>query len=225
MRNFIILSEKKWNETIFHSLKEIYPKYNWFLINRKEDLTLDNLNKINPNQIFIPHWSHIINKEIFENYECIVFHMTDLPYGRGGSPLQNLILRGHKSTKITALRVDEGIDTGDIYLKQDLLLEGTAQQIFVQSSEVILKMIMTILENQIQPVKQEGKIVEFKRRTPKESDIYKIEKLESVYDFIRMLDCEGYPHAYLETEFFKFEFTNASLKEGNIMANVRISKK
>jgi len=36
----------------------------------------------------------IILKEIFENYEIILFHMTDLPYGRGGSPLQNLIVRG-----------------------------------------------------------------------------------------------------------------------------------
>ena len=66
MGNFIILSEKKWNETIFDTLKEKYPKDNWFLINSKEDFTLDNLNKINPNQIFIPHWSHLIKKEIFQ---------------------------------------------------------------------------------------------------------------------------------------------------------------
>ena len=32
-------------------------------------------------------------QEIHENYKCIIFHMTDLPFGRGGSPLQNLISR------------------------------------------------------------------------------------------------------------------------------------
>lgn len=32
------------------------------------------------------------------------FHMTNFPYGRGGSPLQNLMKRGHHTTTITALR-------------------------------------------------------------------------------------------------------------------------
>jgi len=45
--------------------------------------------------------------------------MTDLPFGRGGSPLQNLIERGIKKTKISAIKVDGGIDTGDIFFKRD----------------------------------------------------------------------------------------------------------
>ena len=53
--------------------------------------------------IFIP-------TEIFTSFECIVFHMTDLPYGRGGSPLQNLIVRGHKKTKVSALKVVKEVD-------------------------------------------------------------------------------------------------------------------
>ena len=65
---------------------------------------------------------NIIPKKIYSNYDCIVFHMTDLPYGRGGSPLQNLIVRGHKETKISALNVQSGLDTGDIYLKKKLIL-------------------------------------------------------------------------------------------------------
>ncbi len=56
--------------------------------------------------------------------------MTDLPYGRGGSPLQNLIQRGHTSTMLTALRCGAGLDTGDVYLKQPLSLHGSAEEIF-----------------------------------------------------------------------------------------------
>ncbi len=37
-------------------------------------------------------------------------HMTDVPYGRGGSPLQNLIARGHTSTKLTAMRMTAEVD-------------------------------------------------------------------------------------------------------------------
>jgi len=36
--------------------------------------------------------------------------MTDVPYGRGGSPLQNLIVRGHTETKLTALRCVRDLD-------------------------------------------------------------------------------------------------------------------
>ena len=43
--------------------------------------------------------------------------MTDLPYGRGGSPLQNLIKKNHKSTMLSAIECQDNLDSGDIYLK------------------------------------------------------------------------------------------------------------
>ena len=67
--------------------------------------------------------------------------MTDLPYGRGGSPLQNLIQRGHNTTMLTALRCNEGCDTGDIYLKRSLSLCGTAEEIFIRADTIIEQMI------------------------------------------------------------------------------------
>ena len=47
--------------------------------------------------------------------------MTDLPYGRGGSPLQNLIARGFLETKISAILVEKQLDAGPVYLKMELL--------------------------------------------------------------------------------------------------------
>ncbi len=61
-----------------------------------KDLEVSKLLEFSPRYIFFPHWSWIIPKEIYEKFECVIFHMTDLPFGRGGSPLQNLIVRGHK---------------------------------------------------------------------------------------------------------------------------------
>ena len=54
-----------------------------------------------------------------------------------------------------------------------------------------------------------------------------LQDLEKIYDFIRMLDCEGYPNAFIETEKFKYEFSNASFNSDDkiVLANVRISKK
>ena len=60
-------------------------------------------------------------------------------------------------------------------------------------------------------------------------DIYQyqdLKELKSIYDYIRMLDADGYPNAFIENDYFKFEFFNASLKKNEeINAEVRIIKK
>lgn len=226
MYNYIVLSEKEWHISVFNSLKMHFKQDNWFLLTSKNDFKLEKLKIINPKKIFIPHWSYIIPKEIYENYDCIVFHMTDLPYGRGGSPLQNLILNGHHETKISAIKVEDGIDTGGVYLKKPLGLDGSAFEIFSNASLIIQDMIKEILINNLNPIVQSGKITNFKRRKPEESNIFYLDDINIVYDFIRMLDCDGYPHAFIETDFLKIEFTNAEYNsENNLTANVRISKK
>lgn len=224
---FIIVSEKKWHKDLFLNLKNKFSDKKWIHISKKEDFNYKNLKAINPIKIFIPHWSYIIPSEIYIVFDCIVFHMTDLPYGRGGSPLQNLIIKGHKSTKISAILVKKGIDTGDIYLKKDLSLLGSAKEIFNRSVNVIIDIIKEIIEDDLIPQPQVGEVIEFKRRKPEESNFSQLNNLEKVYDHIRMLDAEGYPNAFIETESFKFEFFNAKLdnNKNNIVANVRIFKK
>ncbi len=201
--------------------------YNGILFRKREELTFESLNEFNPEFIFFIHWSWIIPETIFKNFNCIVFHMTDLPFGRGGSPLQNLILRGFKSTQLTAIKVDAGLDTGDIYLKKKLSLSGTASQIFKRSGKLIKVMIDIIINENLTPVQQTGTAINFKRRLPSESLIdINIDDIEKLYDFIRMLDAENYPQAFLETNKFKFEFKNARIVNKNeLKANVRISKK
>jgi len=226
MSKFVILSEKSWHKLLFDDLRLSFHTDSWLLIDSKKDFNLKALNEFEPSKIFIPHWSFIIPSEIHESYECIVFHMTDLPFGRGGSPLQNLITRGIYSTKISALKVDKGIDTGDIYLKEDLQLNGTATDIFERANHIIQKMIISILQNKIKPVSQKGKVTMFKRRKPQQSNIIELETLQKVYDYIRMLDADGYPKAYIENEFLKFEFNEASFTNKNeIIATVKIKMK
>ena len=113
-----------------------------------------------------------------------------------------------------------------VYLKAPLSLLGTAEEIFIRSTEVIREMIETIIETEPIPEKQKGEVVNFRRRKPCEGDLSNLESLEQVYDYIRMLDCEGYPSAFVEIKNFKIEFSRASFKaDKSIMANVRITKK
>lgn len=223
--NIVVLSEKEWHYPLVEDLKKELAGYKVFHCTEKDQFTREWLAPINPQYVFIPHWSYIIPKSIYENFECVVFHMTDLPYGRGGSPLQNLIVRGATETKISALRVNEGIDTGPIYLKKDLSLEGTATAIFERSVPVIKEMILQICQERMSPKEQDGEVTTFARRKPADGDISELVEIEKIYDYIRMLDCDGYPNAFIELAGCRLEFSQAELKDGKIDAHVRIVKK
>lgn len=223
-QKIVIATIKSWNIENAKKLKQQYKdEYEIHIITKKEELNHKVLKKLKPKYIFFPHWSWIIPKEIYNNFECVVFHITDLPYGRGGSPLQNLIVRGVTSTKISAIKVDGGIDTGDVYMKKDFELHGTAEEIFIRASHVVFKkMIPTIMNEKIMPYKQQGNIVHFKRRKPYQSEIPKESSLKQVYDYIRMLDGEGYPEAFIRYGGLILKFSRASLKEGKIVSDVEI---
>lgn len=222
---FLILSEKRWNKSLFEKLRNNYH-HNCFLIDKKENFNLGALVQLNIEKVFIPHWSYIIPEEIFTKFECIVFHMTDLPFGRGGSPLQNLIERGIYETKISALRVVKELDAGDIYLKKDLSLYGSAEEIFLRANNLIYEMIVEIINKSLKPTPQIGCSEVFKRRKKEQSNIVGLNDINKIYDNIRMLDAEGYPRAYLDFNDIRIEFSRAQLKaDESVIADVRIFKK
>lgn len=222
----ILLTNKAWHDELFQNLEDKYGLGQWLRIRDSEFFNKEYLKSIEAKKIFIPHWSEIIPHEIFSEFECILFHMTDLPYGRGGSPLQNLIIKNHKKTKISAIRVEKGIDEGPIYVKRDLSLKGSAIEIFERSAKIIFQMICEIDGQNIRPLPQKGSVVYFHRRKEEQSNMKSIEQLEKIYDHIRMLDCEGYPNAFIENENFLFKFSNARLiNDTELKADVRIIKK
>ncbi len=225
-KTLIIATIKSWN--IENAKRFILEKrdYRVHLLTDWNKLRCKKIRDLNPKYIFFPHWSWMIPKEIYENFECIVFHMTDLPFGRGGSPLQNLIVRGIQRAKLSAIRVVKELDAGPVYLKRDFSLHGSAQEIYKRVSHIIFdNMIPFIIENRPSPIPQKGRTVVFKRRSPQESKIPSGIDLEGAYDYIRMLDAEGYPPAFIETRRLRLEFNGASKKDGCIDAKVRIKKK
>lgn len=183
------------------------------------------LQKLAPRYVFFPHWSWIIPAEVYSQFECVIFHMTDVPYGRGGNPLQNLIIRGHDRTVVSALRCEKELDAGSVYLKRPLSLEGTAEDILRRASGVIEEMIAEIVQNQPIPVQQTGGLVIFRRLTPRDGDLSAATTSKQAYDFIRMLDADGYPAAFLDTEQLHFAFTDARLSGDAVEAKVRIVRK
>lgn len=222
--NYVIASHRPWNQELAKRLSDL-TGHSFVLINHPEQLTVEALENIQPRYVFFPHWSYIIPNDIFSQFECVIFHMTDVPFGRGGSPLQNLIVRGFEETKMTALKCVAELDAGPVYLKKELSLKGTAEQIFQQADGVIESMIQEIVNQEPVPYPQDGEVTVFKRRKSEEGNIQALTELRQVYDYIRMLDAEGYPSAFLETNHLKLEFCRANFQGNEVMAEVRITQK
>jgi len=224
--NHVLATSREWNDSLAKQLED-KTGHAFHLITQIEELTYERLQAISPRYVFFPHWSHIIPKEIYEAFECVIFHMTDLPYGRGGSPLQNLILGGHQDTQISAFRCVEELDAGPIYIKRPLSLHGAASEIFLRAADVVRDMIEEIVCTEPLTEPQRGEPTVFHRRAPEQSNLREANllTLKDFFDFIRMLDAPTYPLAFIEHGDFLLEFSHAQSSNDSIEARVIIRRK
>ena len=220
---FYIASSRELSPSFWLSLSKsgLKPKA---VITTSEELAKVSRYEKKGTKVFFPHWSKLIPSTVYTHLDCVIFHMTDLPYGRGGSPLQNLISRGVQATKISAFLCEEGIDAGPVFSKKDLDLSGSAEQIFERADAIIVKQIFEILELDLTPKSQSGEPTFFARRRPEESRIPANIELTKIYDHIRMLDAPGYPNSFIEFGDSVLYFTRAQLSGNRILAQVEIQR-
>jgi methionyl-tRNA formyltransferase len=225
LRPLLLLSSRPWNTGLADRLTAVLDRPVQTICGPAQP-RLEAVAELDPEWIFVPHWSQLIPETIWSRWPTVIFHMTDLPFGRGGSPLQNLIQRGHSSTMLTALRCSAELDAGPIYLKEALSLQGSAEEIFLRADALIEAMIARIVREQPEPQPQEGEPVLFNRRKPEQSNlkVCPTGNLLACYDQIRMLDAEGYPHAFLETHGLRLEFRRVIRRSDCLHADVRITR-
>lgn len=219
---YILATVKPWNLDAFRRRAAAVPG-DWDLIERPEDLMPERV--AGARYVFFPHWSWKVPAAVLEAAECVCFHMADVPYGRGGSPLQNLIVRGHAATMMSALRMVEALDAGPVYLKRPLDLSGRAQDIYERAADLIWDMIAEIVVARPEPRPQVGEATFFPRRRPEQSRLPEDGGPSVMYDHIRMLDAATYPPAFLEHGAFRLEFTDAVLGDDAVTATVVIRRK
>lgn len=220
--NYVVAGIHPWNKGIFDLTIRRFQG-SWTYVTNKAEL--EQVYEICPRYIFFLHWSDIVPDDIIENFECVCFHPSHLPYGRGGTPIQNLIMRGFTETQLTAFRMTSEIDAGPIYASRSLTLDGSLQEIFAREMVLAAMMIKDIIKNEPCPLPQEGEPVIFHRRKPADGNILDIDDSCILYDIIRMLDANGYPRAFIEGEHLKFEFSNAERTHDGVRASVRIRRK
>ena len=124
------------------------------------------LKEIAPDVIVVVAYGKILPKEILDipKYGCVNGHASLLPRYRGASPIQWCIVCGEKETGVTAMLMDEGMDTGDILktVKTEIGPEETAEELFCRLSGLTAELLVNTLDelkkDNITPIKQdEGK--------------------------------------------------------------------
>ena len=224
MKNLIFASSKPWHKKGFDKFKKKF-NFNCYYVSTSKELQSIIKKKNNFQYLFFLHWNWKISSQIYKKYECICFHMTDLPYGRGGSPLQNLISHKKKKTKISAFRMIKKLDAGPIYLKKSMTLDGRAEEIYERAGNICWQIINWIIKYRPNPEPQKNKPTYFNRRKPEQSLLPRKGKLSEINDFIRMLDAPTYPLAFIDYGDFKLELSYPKLVDNMVEARIVIKKK
>lgn len=218
----VYCAHRPWNLRRFEDVRRLVPG-EWNLVSKKSDLTIERLMAWKPSKVFFLDWSWMVPHEIVSGFECIGFHPTDLPFGRGGSPYQNLILKKKYKSVLSAFRLTDEVDAGPVYLKKPIELSGRAEEFFERISFVTVEMIKEIVEGQIEPVSQKGRIAKFRRRQGKDNHIPRhLKDLDSFYDFVRMLDAPTYPQSYVDHGRFRLYFGRAEHRGTEVTVSVRV---
>lgn len=220
-KKVLIASSKDWiSEEDFQSFKNDLEV---IFIKNRDDFSIENVSRINPEYIFVVHWSWIVRKDFIDRFKPIMFHTAPLPMGRGGSPIQNLILAGYKESPVWALLMSEELDAGDLIISRQISLDGKLSEIFLRIKKVVLEMIMEISQGGWQAFPQKGETTVFSRLSTSDNQIRPGQSLEKVYDQIRMVDDRNYQKTYLYVDGYKLEFSDAELGSEELLARVRIT--
>ena len=91
---------------------------------RKNEEFIEEIKKLNPDLICVVAYGKILPKEILNipKFGCINVHASILPKYRGAAPIQWAVINGDKTTGVTTMFMDEGMDTGDILLKEETII-------------------------------------------------------------------------------------------------------
>ena len=91
---------------------------------RKNEEFIEEIKNLNPDLICVVAYGKILPKEILDipKYGCINVHASILPKYRGAAPIQWAVINGDKTTGVTTMFMDEGMDTGDILLKEETVI-------------------------------------------------------------------------------------------------------
>ncbi|NDO19827.1 methionyl-tRNA formyltransferase [Lachnospiraceae bacterium MD329] len=120
------------------------------------------LDELKPDLIIVVAYGNILPDYIIEypKYGCVNVHASLLPKYRGSAPIQWAIINGERVTGVTTMKMDSGVDTGDMLLKAETEIGEyeTSEELFdrlaVMGGELLIKTVKGLEAGTITPVPQ-----------------------------------------------------------------------
>jgi methionyl-tRNA formyltransferase len=168
----------------------------------------ENIKNLNPDFIVVAAFGQILPKDILEIAPCINLHASLLPKYRGASPIQSAILNGDKFTGVTAMKMDVGLDTGDILgYEYCEVANKTAPELFDELAKIASNLTPFIIDNyqKIKPFKQIDAISSYSPKIKKEDG--KINFINSLEIYRKYLAFYYWPGIFTD----KFKIKNMKL--------------
>lgn len=129
----------------------------------RDGVFVGEVKRMSPDLIVVAAYGRMLTREILDipPLGCINVHASLLPYYRGAAPIQWAIVNGDKRTGVTIIKMDEGMDTGDILLTQEVEIrdDDTAQSLHETLCRVGAKLVVEAMDRlekgTIRPVPQD----------------------------------------------------------------------
>jgi methionyl-tRNA formyltransferase len=137
-----------------------------------------------------------------KNKHNIVVHQSDLPSGKGWSPMAWQILEGKNTIPITLFEANEKIDSGDYYIKDSATLDSSElaeearDKVVIVMNKMILRFISDI--SNMKPIKQTGSESFYRKRTAEDSGLDINKTISEQFNLLRVVDNERYPAFFIK---------------------------
>ncbi len=171
-------------------------------ITLKEKEIVDRIKNENPDFIIVAAYGQILPKSILDIAPCINLHASLLPKYRGASPIQQALLNGDKITGVTAMLMEEGLDSGPILSWNVTKIETNDRKVtlFNRLADMAADLTTLTLKNfsKISPLKQSSADANYCKKIRKSDGLVTFEfSSERIYNTFRAY--EGWPGIYLES--------------------------
>jgi methionyl-tRNA formyltransferase len=176
--------------------------------------------KLAPDITIVVAFGQILTKEVLDTpkYFSINLHSSLLPKYRGAAPINWAIINGETETGVTTMRMDEGMDTGDILLSRVVpiwdsdnsqTLHDTLKE---EGASLVLETIGKLEDGTLTPMPQDDSKASYAAKLKKEDGLILWEKsARSIRDHIRGL--EPWPGAYSFLDHKRIRICQAELGE------------
>lgn len=124
---------------------------------------IEEMKTLNPDVMVVVAFGQILPKAILDipKYGCINVHASLLPKYRGAAPIQWAVIRGEKVSGVTTMQMDVGLDTGDMLLKKEVLLDeeetggSLHDKLSTLGGDLLIETLKKIEAGDIHPEKQD----------------------------------------------------------------------